>query len=87
MRLPRNLVREFHALLERAALPSIRFYDLRHSCASVLAANGVPARVAMDVLGHAIITTTQNIDTHVFDDAKRQAADVMDRVFGTSNSE
>jgi len=80
--LPRNLVREFKALLQRSALPPIRFHDLRHSCASMLAANGVPARVAMDVLGHANITTTQNIYTHVFDDAKRQAAEVMDRVFG-----
>ena len=36
----------------------------------------------MEVLGHANITTTQNIYTHVFDDAKRQAADVMDDLFG-----
>ncbi len=35
----------------------------------------------MEVLGHASIQTTQNIYTHVFDDAKREAADVMDRLF------
>jgi integrase len=79
---PRNLVRSFKALLKRAYLPDIRFHDLRHSCASILAAQGVPPRVAMEILGHASITTTQNIYTHVFDDAKRQAADVMDHVFG-----
>ena len=27
---------------------------------------------------------TSHIYTHVFDDAKRQAADVMDRLFGSS---
>jgi integrase len=79
---PRNLVRSFKALLQRAGLPDMRFHDLRHSCASLLAAQGVPARVAMEVLGHASIQTTQNIYTHVFDDAKRQAADVMERLFG-----
>lgn len=78
---PRNLLRDFKELLRTANLPDIRFHDLRHSCASLLAANGVPARVAMEVLGHANITTTQNIYTHVFDDAKRQAADVMDKLF------
>ena len=32
--IPRNLVRSFKALLERAGLPDVRFHDLRHSCAS-----------------------------------------------------
>ena len=79
---PRNLVRDFKAFLQRAELPDIRFHDLRHSCASLLAAQGVPVRVAMDILGHTNIATTQNIYTHVFDDAKRQAADAMDKLFG-----
>jgi integrase len=78
---PRNLVRDFKAFLRRANLPDIRFHDLRHSCASLLAAQGVPVRVAMDILGHTNIATTQNIYTHVFDDAKRQAADAMDQLF------
>jgi integrase len=53
----------------------------------LLAANGVPVRVAMDVLGHANITTTQNVYTHVFDNAKRQAAEVMERVFSGQQHE
>src|SRR5919202_1597079 len=79
---PRNLVRSFKAVLTRAGLPDIRFHDLRHSRASLLAAQGVPARVAMDVLGHSNIQTTQNIYTHVFDDAKRQAADALEQILG-----
>ena len=81
---PPNLVRTFHRLLERAGLPPMRFHDLRHSCATLLAAQGVPARVAMDILGHSDIRVTQNIYTHVFDDAKRQASDAMQRLFGTT---
>ena len=75
---PRNLVRAFKALLKRAGLPDIRFHDLRHSCASLLIAQGVDATVVRDVLGHADIQTTLNVYAHVFDEAKRHAADVMD---------
>ena len=78
---PRNLVRSFRALLRRAGLPHMRFHDLRHSCASLLAAQGVPARIAMELLGHSDIRLTQNIYTHVLDEATRQAVDVMDQVF------
>ena len=60
----------------------MRFHDLRHACASLLAHLGVPVRVAMEVLGHTDIRTTQNIYTHVLDASKRDAADVMDRAFG-----
>ena len=77
---PRNLNRSFKALLQRGGLPNIRFHDLRHSCASLLAAQGVPARMAMEILGHSDIRLTQNIYTHVFDESKRQAADVMDQL-------
>jgi integrase len=84
---PRNLFRAFQRLLKRAGLPEIRFHDLRHSCASILAAQGVPARVAMEILGHASITTTQNVYTHVLDDSKRGAVDVMDRLFGEQGTD
>jgi site-specific recombinase XerD len=35
----------------------------------------------MKILGHASITTTLNIYTHVYDESKRQAADVIDHLF------
>ena len=78
---PRNLVRAFHTLLQRAGLEPIRFHDLRHSCLSLLAARGIPARMAMEIAGHSDIRLTQNVYTHVYDDAKRQVADAMDRLF------
>lgn len=77
---PRNLVRSFHALRKRAGMESLRFHDLRHSCLSLLAAQGIPARMAMEIAGHSDIRLTQNVYTHVYDDAKQQVADVMDRL-------
>ena len=38
---PRNLVRHFKTLLQRAGLPNIRFHDLRHGCPTVLISQGV----------------------------------------------
>jgi integrase len=49
----RNVIRKFHALLKKAGFPRHRFHDLRHSCASLLLAQHVPARVVIDVLGTA----------------------------------
>ena len=78
---PRNLSRAFHSLLKHAELPPMRFHDLRHSSLSLLAAQGVPARAAMEFAGHSDIRLTQNVYTHVYDDAKQQAADAMDLLF------
>jgi len=80
----RNLVTRYKALLERAGLPDIRFHDLRHSCASLLIAQGIPARVVMETLGHSQISLTMDTYAHIFSDVQRQAADAMDRLFETA---
>lgn len=74
----RNVVRDFKALLGRMDLPDMRFHDLRHSCNSLLAAQGLDSRTRMEVMGHADVRTTQNIYTHVFSEGKQRAADMMD---------
>ncbi|MFN3006666.1 tyrosine-type recombinase/integrase [Mycolicibacterium wolinskyi] len=61
---PRNFVRAFHALRERAGLRRIRVHDLRHMTATLLKDLGVPARDAQLILGHAHISTTQQIYQH-----------------------
>ena len=79
---PRNVVRDFKALLANAGLPGvIRFHDLRHSCASYLAAHGVAPKVAMELLGHASIVTTMNIYTHAFTADKVAAGVALDAMF------
>ena len=54
----------FCKLIRMAGLPLMRYHDLRHGAASIMAAQGVSARVAMEILGHAQISTTMNIYTH-----------------------
>ncbi len=69
-----HVSRRFRKLLEVAAVPGMRYHDLRHASASLMAAQGVPARVAMEILGHAQISTTMNIYAHVALDIQKEAA-------------
>jgi integrase len=73
----RNLVRHFKALLRRASLPSIRFHDLRHSCATLLITLGVHPRIVMEILRHAQISTTMNIYGHTVPEINRAAANAL----------
>ncbi len=73
-----NVVRSFKRLLAQAGLPSMRFHDLRHSCATLLLAAGVPARVVMDILGHSQIGLTMNTYSHVLPALQVEAASRLD---------
>jgi integrase len=53
-----NVRREFKNLLAMAGLPPIRLHDLRHTCATLLMAQGVHARIVMEALGHGQISLT-----------------------------
>lgn len=75
---PRNVNRSFAALCRRAGLRPIRLHDLRHTCATLLLAHGVSARVVMETLGHSQIAITMNTYTHVLPVLQREAADRMD---------
>jgi integrase len=70
---------QFQKLLKRAGLPRLRFHDLRHSCASLLFAQHVSARMVMETLGHSNISTTMDIYAHMLPSLRQEAADAMDR--------
>jgi integrase len=72
-----NVTRAFQRLLKHAGLPKRRFHDLRHSCATLLLVQGVPARVVMEILGHSQIGLTMNTYTHVVPELGREAASGM----------
>jgi integrase len=83
---PRNISRSFDQLCDRADLRRIRLHDLRHTCATLLLAQGVPARVVMEILGHSQIAVTMNTYTHVVPELQREAIDRLADAFdGTSD--
>jgi integrase len=67
--------RRLVALLRDAGLSTMRYHDLRHGAASLMAAQGVPARAAMEILGHSQISTTMNIYSHIAPDVTREATE------------
>ena len=67
--------RRFKVLISVASLPEMRYHDLRHGAASLMAAQGVPARVVMEVLGHAQISTTMNIYAHIAPEFQKDASE------------
>jgi integrase len=62
-----NLVRRsFKPLLQKAGLPhTIRFHDLRHTCATLLLSKGVHPKFVQELLGHATISITLDTYSHV----------------------
>ena len=62
---PNFITQHFEILLAKNKLKKIRFHDLRHSCASLLYANGVSLKEIQEWLGHSDISTTSNIYTHL----------------------
>jgi integrase len=71
----RNLVqRNFQVILERAKLPRIRLYDLRHTAATLALAAGVPAKVVSEQLGHASVAFTLDTYSHVLPHMQEAAA-------------
>ena len=67
----------FPKLLEKNGLRRIRYHDLRHSCASLLLANGVPMKQIQEWLGHSDFSTTANVYAHLDCNSKLSSADAM----------
>ena len=74
---PDYLTSAFPKLLKKHGLRKIRFHDLRHSCASLLLANGVPMKQIQEWLGHSDFSTTANVYAHLDYHSKLSSADAM----------
>ncbi|WP_242606950.1 tyrosine-type recombinase/integrase [Protofrankia symbiont of Coriaria ruscifolia] len=66
--------REWKALAKAAGVAAARLHDARHTAASLLLAQGVPARVAMEILGHSQISLTLGTYSHVAPELRTDAA-------------
>ena len=80
---PDRVRKQFQKLLADAGLPHMRFHDLRHSAATIFMSWGVPAKVVQEILGHANISMTLGIYSHVLpgmqDDAMGKWDDLLGR--------
>ena len=74
---PNRLTQKFKWFVEKNGFKSVRLHDLRHSCASILYANGVDLKTIQEILGHTQLTTTL-MYTHIINDRKSAALAQMD---------
>lgn len=80
--MPRNLLsRHFKPILQRAKLPlSIRLYDLRHTCATLLLAANEHPKIVSERLGHASVTLTLDTYSHVLPSMQQAATEKLERI-------
>ena len=62
-------------------VPLITFHGLRHTCATLLLLDGVPAKVVADLLGHKSVAITLDRYSHVLKELRGVASDAMNRRF------
>ena len=87
MRESKLLERVLQPAAERAGLGRVTWHQFRHIHSSLLNDLRVPMKIAQDQLGHASITTTLAIYTHVVDASHRSAVEaVEDRLFAETVS-
>jgi integrase len=64
---------------EAAGLGRVTWHQFRHIHSSLLNKLRVPVKIAQEQLGHASISTTPNIYTHVVDKSHRSAIEAVER--------
>ena len=80
---PDYVSEHFKNLLKKLGLRHIRFHDLRHSCASLLLAKGIPMKAIQEWLGHSNFSTTANIYAHLDSNSKQLSAQAITSAFET----
>ena len=71
--LPTTVTHGFKKIVRKLGLGDVRFHDLRHTHATVLAKQGVHPKVVQERLGHSKISTTMDLYSHVMPSMQKDA--------------
>ena len=77
---PNALTPRFNSLLHKKNLPILRFHDLRHTNATLMLKNNIPAKIASQRLGHSSIAITLDLYSHVVNEMQEEAAKKINKV-------
>jgi integrase len=77
---PEMVTREFKAIIAASGLPDMRLHDLRHSCATLLLAQGVHPKLVQETLGHSTYQLTMDTYSHMIPQLRNEVADRMDEI-------
>ena len=81
---PDYLTSAFPEYMVKNGFRRLRFHDLRHSCASLLLASGVPLKQIQEWLGHSDFAITANTYAHLEFNSKLASASAMTWIDKTS---
>lgn len=81
---PSQLSHGFEARVKAAALPRIRFDDLRHTHATLALQAGIHPKVASERLGHSTVSITLDVYSHAIPAMEEAAAKVASLIFERS---
>lgn len=81
---PTTVLRTFQRHVDDLGLPKIGLHGLRHTWATIAMAGGISPKIVSDNLGHASVSTTLDLYSHVAPSIARDATDqVVGTMFGT----
>jgi integrase len=84
--LPDALTGNLQKILKKHNLKYIRLHDLRHSCASLLLANGIGMKQIQEWLGHSNYSTTADIYSHLDYSSKIESAKTIAKTLNFNES-
>lgn len=79
---PSAVRKRLQIMLGRAGCPKVRFHDLRHSCTSLLLANGTRMKDIQEWLGHSSYNITVNLYSHLEYKTKIASANTISAALG-----
>lgn len=84
---PRNFLRTFYRIIERAGVEHFNFHALRHTFATRLLELGEHPKVVQELLGDSQITVVLDTYSHVLPNIKEQAAARLNEILLPSRKE
>jgi len=83
---PDTITATFQAIIRDLDVPRIRLHDLRHTSATLALKAGIHPKVVSERLGHATVSITLDLYSHVLDGMQAEAAEQISAVvFGTAS--
>lgn len=78
---PWTLLDSYNRLLKKLGIEHHRFHDLRHTFATILLNENESPKVIQELMGHASVSTTMDIYSHVLEETKvNSIKKIMDKI-------